>query len=372
MSSSKTFARALRNIRRSGLAYAYEFLWSNFPTIFYRVCSNVLPFGPRSIQLEVTTRCNLRCRMCTNRNFRGFKMKDMPLKTYKRAIYQAPPQLEFVHLWGVGEPLMNPNFVEMIETAKKAGLEVSFSTNGMLLDADVAEKIVKLGADEIIFSIDSTKPKTFERIRCGAKFEKVMSNVQELIRIKKKFRSNVPRISFAFVVLKENLVEMPEMIGWAHRLGVHKVWFQNVISWDNFTRNQSALAMDGGSVKKIFDKTKKLASQKGVKVRLPKLKVEGKSICKFPWFGPPNITWDGTVTLCPWVPYPFDTYFTLKDGSVVEERAVLEPMVMGNINNSSLMEIWNNQKYQSIRERLKQKQPPDSCSLCLHQYQVIC
>lgn len=299
-------------------------------------------------------------------------MKDMPMKTYKKAIRQAPPQLEFVHMWGVGEPLVNPNFIEMIEIAKKAGLEISFSTNGMLLDVDMAEKIVRAGADEVIFSIDSANPKTFERIRCGAKFGKVMSNLQELIRIKKKLHSSVPRTSIAHVVLKENIAEMPEMVGLAHRLGIDKVWFQNVISWDEFTRGQSALAMEHDFVGKIFDKTKKLANQKGVKVRLPKLEVEGKSVCKFPWLGPPNIRWDGAVTLCPWVPYPFDTYFTLKDGSVAEERAVLKPLIMGNINNSSLMEIWNNHKYQSIRKLFKKPQQPYPCNLCLHQYQAIC
>lgn len=295
------------------------------------------------------------------------------MKTYNKALRQSLPELEYIYLWGVGEPLSNPNFIKMVKIAKRAGVKISFSTNGTFLNEKIAKKIVELKVDEIIFSVDSANPKIFEKIRQGAKFEKVIGNLENLLKIRNEFHSKVPRVSMTCTLMKMNLPEMPEMVNLAHKLGVPKVWFQNLISWNDFTRKQSLLSIrKSARVRKIFEKTKKLANQKGVKIRLPELEVKGKSVCRFTWVGPPNIKWDGTVTLCPWMAYPTEMYFGLKKGTVAEQRVFFEPLIMGNIHNCSLKEIWNNEKYQRVRELFKKNQQPYPCNLCLHQYQVIC
>lgn len=355
------------------VSYLSEFVWSKYPAFFGRVFPTTTPYCPRGIQLEVTTKCNLRCKMCPNRGFRDFKMVDMPMETYVKAIRQSLPELEFIYLWGVGEPLLNPNFIRMVKIAKRIGAKISFSTNGTFMDEDIAKKIVGLGVDEIVFSMDSANPRIFEKIRHGAKFERVTGNLERLLRVRNEAGSKVPRVSIATTLLKMNLSEMTEMVNLAHRLGVPKVWFQNVISWDDFTRKQSLLSIrKSARVKKVFKRTKKLADQKKVRIRLPELEVKGKSVCRFPWFGPVNVRWDGTVTLCPWIAYPTDMYFVLKKRTVAEQPVFFEPLMMGNIHDSSLKEIWNNEKYQHIRELFKKDQQPYPCNLCLHQYQVIC
>lgn len=85
-----------------------------------------------------------------------------------------------------------------------------------------------------------------------------------------------------------------------------------------------------------------------------------------------NVRWDGTVTLCPWIAYLTSMYFILKKRTVAEQQVFFEPWIMGNIHKSPLKEIWNNEKYQMIRELFRKNQQPYPCNLCLHQYQVIC
>lgn len=355
------------------LSYFSEFTWSRFPPLFYRACPTKLPYYPRSVQVEITTKCNLRCKMCPNQGFKGFKMTDMPIETYKKAIRQSLPELDFVYLWGVGEPMLNPNFTKMVGIAKGVGAKVSFSTNGTMLDHKIARKIVELGVDDIIFSVDSADPETFEGIRKGAKFDKVIGNLEGLLGLRKEMGSKVPRVSMTCALMKDNLDGMSEMVKLAHRIGVPSVWFQNVISWNDFTSKQSLLSFRKSVViRKAFDETKRLAGRMGVKVRFPQLEVRGNSLCRFPWFGPMNVRWDGTVTLCPWIAYPLDVYFVLKKGTVARQHEFFEPLVMGSIHKSSLKEIWNNEKYRKARGLFKRKKQPYPCNLCLHQYQVIC
>jgi MoaA/NifB/PqqE/SkfB family radical SAM enzyme len=310
--------------------------------------------------------------MCLNRAFKGFKMKDMSIETYMKAIDQALPELDTVFLWGVGEPLLNPNFMKMVGIAKGVGAKVNFSTNGMLLDKKAAEQIVALGVDGVIFSVDGARPGTFEKIRIGAKFEKVMENIRGLIRVKNESGASLPKISLTCTLQKDNLYEVPELVELAHRLGVGSIWFQNLVSWDKSTRDISLLSMNREEIKKVFEKAKETANQTGVKIRLPELSVRGKSVCRFPWFGPPNISWDGTVSLCPWIAYPVDMYYVLKKGSVAQEKTFFNPLIMGDINETTLKEIWNSAKYRKIRESFGRGKQPYPCDVCLHQYQVIC
>jgi len=352
---------------------AAALVWKNYRSLFYKIVPSKLPWYPLGIQIEITTKCNLRCKMCPNRGFGDFKMVDIPIDTYASVLRQSLPEIEYVYMWGVGEPTSHPKFLEMVRMAKQFGLKISFSTNGTFLNKNMAEKIVKWGVDEIIFSIDSADPKLYNKIRKGAKFDKVIDNLRTLLKIKKERDAKVPNVSITCSLMKINLDEMPKLVELAHDLGVPKVWFQNVISWDSFTKDQSLLGFqDRKKINRIFSETQKLAKEKGVWIRLPKFTIVGKSVCGFPWFGPINVRWDGSVTLCPWIAYPTHMYFVKKGNKVVKQHIMFRPWVMGNVHQQPLKSIWNNEKYQQMRLLLKKSEQPYPCNMCLHQFQVIC
>jgi hypothetical protein len=108
----------------------------------------------RSIhQIELTTYCNLRCRYCPypwQEKLRGQAKMHMSWEVFKRAIEWAVElnkpndhMRNELSLTGVGEPLMHPDFVEMLAYARAALPRnfIVFSTNGILLTDEMAEKI---------------------------------------------------------------------------------------------------------------------------------------------------------------------------------------------------------------------------------------
>jgi len=81
-----------------------------------------------------------------------------------------------------GEPLIHPLLPEMVKIAKKYAkiLEVQINTNGQLLTPDKSRLLTKAGIDRIIISIDGTTKETYEKIRIGGSWERLIVNLQNL------------------------------------------------------------------------------------------------------------------------------------------------------------------------------------------------
>ena len=138
--------------------------------------------NPISLQIEPTTKCNLRCRMCLS-PFWDRKGMEMSFTNFKKIIDQFP-LLVTINLQGIGEPLLNKDIFKMIEYCKSKKMIVLFTSNGTLINEKVAEKFVDYGLDYVIISMDGAVPETFEKIRIGANFNHVIENVKNLIAIR--------------------------------------------------------------------------------------------------------------------------------------------------------------------------------------------
>lgn len=101
-------------------------------------------------QVEITSRCNLRCHYCVHRSMARPK-QDMSPETFAKALAWAR---EFkrrgtqgaLNLAGIGESTMHPRFVEFLAAAREAlgppeEQHLDFATNGLLVDDEMARAI---------------------------------------------------------------------------------------------------------------------------------------------------------------------------------------------------------------------------------------
>lgn len=107
-------------------------------------------------QIEISSRCNLRCVYCPSRNLdkpvaeggHDRAKEDITVPTFRRALEWAAyfedlgTQGELA-LTGLGEALLHPNFVEFVRLAREALPEnrITFSTNGILLTEELVEQL---------------------------------------------------------------------------------------------------------------------------------------------------------------------------------------------------------------------------------------
>lgn len=164
---------------------------------------------PRIINLVLTTRCNLRCTMCSEIVHNGeYNLSNEGIKN----LVEIMPYLEKLVLRG-GEVFLHEKILYILEQAKKYKVDIEIVTNGLLLTG----KIVNLLLDvltEITFSIDSVNKETYEKIRVGANFEKLLENIDMFNNLNKERNCKV-FTRLTMVVMKSNYKEIENIIKFA-------------------------------------------------------------------------------------------------------------------------------------------------------------
>lgn len=170
---------------------------------------------PEALQVEVTNRCNFNCQMCIRRVWDA-KIGDLNLDLYKRIAKATFPHLEKLILYGLGEPLAAPNFIEMLKIAREnlpENSEILISTNGSLLNPQLTEKILRIGVNNISFSIDTTDVDKLKYIREGSEPTVVLRNFHHVSKMKKNLNGTF-RLGVEAVVMKDNFMDLPNLVNW--------------------------------------------------------------------------------------------------------------------------------------------------------------
>jgi radical SAM protein with 4Fe4S-binding SPASM domain len=152
---------------------------------------------PLHLDVEITSRCNLRCTFCDKLPLLAAGQQgDMSLALYKKILDEGGEG----RLWGLklsyrGEPLLHPQVADMVAYAKGKGvLDVYLNTNGMLLSESLALRLMESGLDRISVSMEGTDPVAFERERRGAKFDRILRNLDRLISLRTQKGFANPRV----------------------------------------------------------------------------------------------------------------------------------------------------------------------------------
>jgi MoaA/NifB/PqqE/SkfB family radical SAM enzyme len=183
--------------------------------------------------VDTTNLCNLKCSMCGHRIMKRKKGIMDPALCHK-IIDEIAEEDKSVRLWMVffGEALiLKERLYPLIMYAKDKGLEdVVLNSNGNLLDATAAKRLIESGLDGIYVGIDAISPKTYRRLRVQGNYERVVDNVNGLIEMKKQKRVSHPQVYVQFVEMAENIHELePFKEYWTSRGAIVKI--RPKVSW---------------------------------------------------------------------------------------------------------------------------------------------
>lgn len=272
---------------------------------------------PFRLMIENTNLCSADCVFCPHQKMRR-KRGIMSMALFKKIIGQAKKyKIDFVTIYGFGEPLLDPNFFAKIKLANQAAIKrISTNTNAMYLDQKAAQKILNSGLDEIYISFDASQAKTYRRIRPGLDFQTVEKNILNLIKQKKTASTNRPEIILSFVKTEIN---EPDLASYLKKWQA-KVDHISISSAHNWT----------GALK-------------------IKIKPGRRDPCRLLWTDM-VISWNGDVPLC------CNDY---------ENKIIL-----GNIKRQTIKQIWDGKKLKKIRNlHLKgQFKKISLCQKCQYNY----
>jgi radical SAM protein with 4Fe4S-binding SPASM domain len=299
-------------------------------------------FGfPSALHVALTKNCNLSCIMCP---YHSKDLKPLHTTSYFASAARLPQPLLAQLIEEVGrhgahlsfgqydEPFIYKNFARWAVRAKEAGCSVSITTNGTLLDADAAELLISAGIDQISFSLDAASTETYRAIRLDD-FELPLQNLRKLVEARNRI-GGPTKLRACLVVQEKNSHEQDAFYDLIDGLGLDMVSFYNLSTYSNGIWLNPVLNF-------------------GIEDEVP----EERSVCS-QLYDQMAVYPDGKVALCclttMYVGYRDDVPY------------------VGNLQESSLRDIWHSQGYRRIRAEAFSGQFTNSvCRDCTiwHNYQ---
>jgi hypothetical protein len=140
---------------------------------------------PRTVRIETTNACNAKCVICPHRQMHR-PVCNMGDELYEKIIDECSEyNCGTVHLHNFGEPLLDKKLAERVRYAKQKGIaRVAIFSNGSLLTTDKINELIDAGLDQIKVSFDGATSEEFEKIRFPLKFDTIIENIKELVRIR--------------------------------------------------------------------------------------------------------------------------------------------------------------------------------------------
>jgi MoaA/NifB/PqqE/SkfB family radical SAM enzyme len=266
------------------------------------------PVWPEIVQIEATNICNAKCVFCP-RDEMHRRQGIMTVELFRKVVDEcAELGITHIRMHNYGEAFVDKQLVDKVRYAKQKGIqEVGAISNGSLITEQVARGMIEAGLDAINISVDASGKDTFESTRIGLKYDKVIGNIERLVRLRAEMGKRRPKLILSFVRQNNDADEQAFIEHWKQI--ADKIHITDLHNW-------------AGTLNTDSD------------VNYP---------CYRPWLTF-TVLWDGRVSLC---------------CADFDGRTVL-----GDLNTSTIREIWNAEPYRQARRQHLESGGPDICRSC--------
>lgn len=266
------------------------------------------PVLPEIVQIESTNICNAKCVFCP-RDEMHRRQGIMSFDLFKKVVDEcADLGISHVRVHNYGEPFIDKRLAEKVRYAKEKGIrEVGMISNGSLITDAVARAMIDAGLDAINISVDASGREVFETTRIGLKYDKVIGNIERLVRLRAEAGKRRPKLILSFVRQNNSADEQTFIEHW--KSVADKIHITELHNWAGTLNTESD-------------------------VNYP---------CYRPWLTF-TVLWDGRVSLC---------------CADFDGRTIL-----GDLNTSTIKDIWNAEPYRRARRLHLESGGPDICRSC--------
>ncbi len=285
----------------------------------------ILKSQPYNIVIEPTNICNLQCPLCsTGIGAQTRKKGVLELENFKLLIDQIKETCLQLSLQNWGEPTLVLDLPEMIKYAHDNNVFTRLSTNFSIeYPKGYLENLIKSGIGRLVIDLDGTTQEVYEQYRRNGKLEYVLKNTAEVVKIKQENNLKVPIIQARMLVMKHNEHQINEFKELSKGLKVDEMELGNI-------------QINPGTAKQWLPDNKEFVYESYLKEKEIKP-------CHWPWSGL-TINWDGGVSPC----------------CIIDDQDT----DFGNIFESGLTNLWNNEYYVSARSEFSDTKKMTKLTIC--------
>ncbi|PIS30581.1 SynChlorMet cassette radical SAM/SPASM protein ScmE [Candidatus Saganbacteria bacterium CG08_land_8_20_14_0_20_45_16] len=302
---------------------------------------------PKTVDLDITTKCNLRCKHCSHFSSDGDVSTDLATPEWLKFFEELNRcAVMDVCLCG-GEPFCHPDLKELITGLVKNRLRFNILSNGTLITEDIAKFIAESKrCNSVQVSIDGSSPSTHDLLRGAGNFFKALEGIKNL---RKHSISTAVRVT----IFKGNVRELPEIArllleeiglsGFSTNSASHMGLCRQNAELVQLSLEEEIIAMEVLTAlnkkyqNRISASAGPLANVKHWRLMLESLK-EGKP----PLFG------GGYLTSCGGV----NSKLAVRADGAIIPCLQMPHLELGHINQDDLKELWQNHpELKKLRQR---------------------
>jgi len=306
-------------------------------------------------QIELTTRCPLLCKMCIRAESTEWQFQDMPLEDFKKTLPYLK-DVETVVLEGWGESLLHKDLSECIRLVKKEWSQVGFVTSGMGLTKNRVSELIEAGIDFVGFSIAGTTTETHDAIRVNSHLPEVLDAIRLFQEEQKRRGILRPKMHLIFLMVKDNVHEVPSVPSFAKEAGIEEVVITNICHTINLWQETQRVFV-WENVKSQYEEIVKQAEvnarKLNIRLKKPDLTAFNVPVCAENPLRNLYISAEGEVSPCvylyPPLPSPFRRIFC-------EKEYRTDKVSFGNIFKEPFSAIWNSSNYKEFRNRFVKRE----------------
>jgi MoaA/NifB/PqqE/SkfB family radical SAM enzyme len=299
---------------------------------------------PILVNLEVSKACNLGCKHCRRWASSSLAQNNKDqlnlTPTGLGLILSKIPSIREVNYIGEGEPLMNPYFRDLIRLASLKGLNTSFTTNGTLITPQDVDYWAAHKVSRISISLDSPIKETFEVLRPGADFKRVIESAGLI-------KASGIYLQLNLVLYQERMNEIEAFIELAHSVGANRIDLirpHYIGSNGPYTYPENTL-----DNRLLLLKNKRLTESYKLLWYEPWFLGPYFRQCNSPFVGP-YIHINGDIQVCCFMMGLDRTEFYMnKPFSIPASK-----YIVGNIYKDNFWKVWYGQSYRNVRRIIRQ------------------
>ena len=298
-------------------------------------------FGVRSVRLDASTYCQLKCPSCpTGKGFheKGVVGKGFLSYEHFKQFVDNNPKVRHIELSNYGEIFLNPELYEIFQYAfqKKVHLTAFNGVNFNYVKDEVLEALVKYKVKGLTLSIDGASDETYSIYRKNGNFSQIIRNIERLNQFKEKYRSRWPILRWQFILFGHNEHELTTAKSMAKQL---KTYFCPRFNWDESyspveNKEKARQAINNNIIKKNLGGG--VENQESSRQNQPSVAYCTQFWCQ------PQVNWDGKLFGC----------------------CVNHFCDYGNVFSEGLGKLMAQEQYQDIKDVLFGKIVPDKDCPC--------
>ncbi|MBI5575332.1 MAG: radical SAM protein [Deltaproteobacteria bacterium] len=317
---------------------------------------------PIEIYVELTKRCNLDCPMCSHKlelaehvEKHGRDKVDLPAE-HIPAIDELLTAAAMLYTVGVGEPTLHPGLVEIVRRAAGRGVFTWVNSNAANVPDSLIHDLVQARLSRFVFSVSGGTRDRYEQYHKPAKWEKLWRTIEGFHR--ERFDNGVswPQLFLNFVVMDDNIVDLPGLVGRIAPFGFAGVSVKPAVNMKGILD----IRPDAPRPTECTEEHRNILKNLRESIRSLPMEWEDHSFLGSHRSQDPH---DGICL------HPFSTLFVSPIGDVYPcgpgEALCGDDLKIGNLRDSTLTEMWQSPALRKLRDRVQARDYLPGCRECI-------